>query len=116
MILILHQASVWVRTAALCSAIGVLRYPSAVSRSLTWWLFFARGRVVRLSATVTSLRLDADADEVRESLRIFEGALRPLSKALDELTALEGVLLSRLRDLNQTVEICSRRATLRPSH
>ena len=116
MILILHQASVWVRTAALCSAIGVLRYPSAVTRSLTWRLFFARGRVVRLSATVTSLRFDADADEVRETLRIFEGALRPLSKALDELTALEGVLLSRLRDLNQTVAICSRRATLRPSH
>ena len=71
------------------------------------------GVSARLSAAVTSLRLDANADEVRETLRIFEGALRPLSKSLDELTALEGVLLSRMRDLNQTVALCSRRATLR---
>jgi hypothetical protein len=74
------------------------------------------GVSARLSAAVTSLRLDANADEVRETLRIFEGALRPLSKSLDELTALEGALLYRLRDLNQTVDTCSRRATLRPPH
>ncbi len=76
---------------------------------------FVVGVSARLSASITTLRFDDDLGRVaRETLRILNGALKPLSESLDVLTALEGVLLSRVQFIDCTIVICSRRASLRP--
>ena len=75
------------------------------------------GKSVRLSSSISSVRFDDDTGNgrvVRESLRIPNGALSPLSESLDELTALEGALLSRLQFIDRSIVVCSRRASLRP--
>ena len=73
------------------------------------------GVSARLSASITTLRFDEDPGcVVRETLRILNGALKPLSESLDVLTALEGALLSRVQFIVNTIVICSRRASLRP--
>ena len=51
---------------------------------------------------------------VRDTLRILNGILTPLSESLDELTALEGALLSCLRCIYRSIVVCSRRASIRP--
>jgi hypothetical protein len=73
------------------------------------------GVSARLSAFITTLRFDEDRGcVVRETLRILNGALKPLSESLDVLTALEGALLSRVQFLDNSIVICTRRASLRP--
>ena len=79
------------------------------------------GVSARLSATITTLRFD-DADitgngrDVKDTLRMLNGALKALSESIDNLTAGEGALLDRLNFINHNVAISSRRATLRPQN
>ena len=78
------------------------------------------GVTARLSASITTLHFVDDhtgnGRDVRDTLRILTGALKPLSHSLDEMTAIEGALLDREQFINHNVASCSRRATLRPQN
>ena len=77
------------------------------------------GVTARLSAVVTALRYEnvvGNGRIVRETIRVCNGALDPLSEALDELSALENALEDRLELIEQTRLRCARRASLRQQH
>jgi hypothetical protein len=73
----------------------------------------------RLAAVCTALNYDnavvGKSRLVRESIRICTGALLPLTEALDDLSAVEAALDDRLQMIQDAVDRCSRRASLRPS-
>ncbi len=65
--------------ALLCLIVGITARLSAIATNLNYEDVFGNGRIVR------------------ESIRVCNGALRPLSEALDELSAVEAALEDRLQ-------------------
>jgi hypothetical protein len=82
--------------ALLCLIVGITARLSAIATNLNYEDVFGNGRIVR------------------ESIRVCNGALRPLSEALDELSAVEAALEDRLQAIEDARERNLRRASLRP--
>ena len=75
------------------------------------------GVATRLSVAVSALKysnVTGNGRIIRETMRLVNGALDPLTDSIDELSALEGALLQHLLRIEGVRVSCARRATVRP--